>query len=43
MTADRVLTCGLSTVAHPDVFDSYRVDGEKAGRMAALIVVPPPA
>jgi YfiH family protein len=43
MTADRVWTCGLSTVAHPDVFDSYRVDGEKAGRMAALVVVPPPA
>jgi polyphenol oxidase len=42
MTADRVLTCGLSTVAHPDVFDSYRVDGEKAGRMAALVVVPRP-
>ena len=43
MTADRVWTCGLSTVAHPDVFDSYRVEGEKAGRMAALVVVPPPA
>lgn len=43
MKADRVLACGLSTVAHPDVFDSYRVDGEKAGRMAALVVVPPPA
>jgi polyphenol oxidase len=43
MTADRVLTCRLSTVAHPDVFDSYRVAGEKAGRMAALVVVPRPA
>ena len=32
--------CGLSTVSHPDVFDSYRVDGERAGRMAGLIVVP---
>lgn len=41
--ADRVFSCGLSTVAHPDVFDSYRVDGEKAGRMAALVVVPSPA
>jgi hypothetical protein len=41
--ADRIFSCGLSTVAHPDVFDSYRVDGEKAGRMAALVVVPPPA
>ena len=34
---------GLSTVSHPDVFDSYRVDGECAGRMAGIIVVPPPA
>ena len=32
--------CGLSTVSHPGVFDSYRVAGERAGRMAALIVVP---
>lgn len=43
MKSGRVLTCGLSTVAHPGVFDSYRVDGEKAGRMAALVVVPAPA
>jgi len=35
-----IFTCGLSTVAHPDVFESYRVAGEKAGRMAALITVP---
>jgi YfiH family protein len=41
--ADRIFTCGLSTVAHPEVFDSYRVAGDKAGRMAALVVVPPPA
>ena len=41
--AERVFSCGLSTVAHPAVFDSYRVDGAKAGRMAALVVVPPPA
>ena len=39
----RVFTCGLSTVAHATVFDSYRVHGEKAGRMAALVVVPPAA
>jgi YfiH family protein len=32
--------CGLSTVSHPDIFDSYRVAGERAGRMSALIVVP---
>lgn len=41
--AERIFSCGLSTVAHPAVFDSYRVDGEKAGRMAALVVVPPAA
>jgi polyphenol oxidase len=40
---DRIHICGLSTVSHTSVFDSYRVDGERAGRMAALIVVPPPA
>ena len=40
--ADRIFSCGLSTVAHPEVFDSYRVHGEKAGRMAALVVVPRP-
>jgi YfiH family protein len=42
VAADHVFTSGLSTVAHPDVFDSYRVDGEKAGRMAGLVVVPRP-
>jgi copper oxidase (laccase) domain-containing protein len=31
----------LSTVAHPEVFHSYRVAGERAGRMAGLVVVPP--
>jgi hypothetical protein len=41
--AERIFSCGLSTVAHPEVFDSYRVDGAKAGRMAALVVVPSPA
>ncbi len=41
--AERVFSCGLSTVTHPGVFDSYRVDGEKAGRMAAVVVVPAPA
>ena len=40
---DRVFTCGLSTVAHPSVFESFRVEGERAGRMAGLIVVPSPA
>jgi YfiH family protein len=33
---------GLSTVSHSDVFDSYRVDAERAGRMAGIIVVPAP-
>jgi YfiH family protein len=41
LRADRVFTCGLSTAAYPDVFDSFRVSGEAAGRMAALVVVPP--
>ena len=35
--------CGLSTVSNPDVFDSYRVAGERAGRMAGIIVVPSPS
>ncbi len=39
---DHIFSCGLSTVSHPDIFDSYRVAGERAGRMAALITVPPP-
>jgi polyphenol oxidase len=43
LRADRVFTCGLSTVAYPDVFDSFRVAGERAGRMTGLIVVPRPA
>ena len=33
--------CALSTVSHPGIFDSYRVEGERAGRMSAIIVVPP--
>ena len=31
----------LSTRAHPEVFDSFRAEGERAGRMAAIIGVPP--
>ena len=38
--ADRIFTCGLSTLAHPDVFDSFRSAGERAGRMAAIVAVP---
>jgi polyphenol oxidase len=40
--AGDIFLCGLSTVAHPEIFDSYRVEGDKAGRMAAIIVVPTP-
>lgn len=40
---ERIYLCGLSTMSHPDVFDSYRVHGERAGRMAGIIVVPAPA
>jgi YfiH family protein len=36
----RIQLCGLSTVSHADVFDSYRVAGERAGRMAGIILVP---
>ena len=35
-----ISVCGLSTRAHPDVFDSYRAAGERAGRMAAVVAVP---
>ena len=41
--ADHIYICGLSTVSYPEVFDSYRVAGERAGRMAGLIVVPSPS
>lgn len=30
----------LSTMSHPEILDSYRAEGERAGRMAGLIVVP---
>lgn len=43
LSRDHIHICGLSTVSHPAVFDSYRVQGERAGRMAAIIVVPVPA
>jgi YfiH family protein len=35
-----IAVSGLSTMSNPGIFDSYRVDGERAGRMAGLIVVP---
>jgi YfiH family protein len=43
VVADHIYICRLSTAAHPDVFASYRVAGDRAGRMAGLIVVPRPA
>lgn len=43
VTPGHISTCRLSTVAHPEVFDSYRSAGERAGRMAAIVVVPGPA
>lgn len=36
----RIFVCGLSTLAHPEIFDSYRSAGERAGRMAAVVAVP---
>jgi len=38
--AGRIYQSGLSTMSHPQIVDSYRIDGERAGRMAGLIVVP---
>lgn len=40
---ERVFACGLSTLAHREVFDSYRATGDRAGRMAAVIAVGPAA
>jgi YfiH family protein len=40
LRADTIYMCRLSTVSHPGIFDSYRVAGEQAGRMAGIIVVP---
>ncbi|MEP6782519.1 MAG: peptidoglycan editing factor PgeF [Acidobacteriota bacterium] len=40
LDAGDIFLCGLSTVSHPEIFDSYRVAGEKAGRMAGMIRVP---
>jgi copper oxidase (laccase) domain-containing protein len=38
--ADRVHVARLCTLTHRGIFESYRGDGERAGRMAALIAVP---
>ena len=37
---DHLHTSRLCTQTHRDIFESYRVDGARAGRMLALIVVP---
>jgi YfiH family protein len=37
---DRVHVCRLCTQTHQAIFESYRVDGVRAGRLAALIAVP---
>lgn len=41
VSADRIHACGLCTKTHCAIFDSYRADGPEAGRMAAVIAVPP--
>lgn len=38
--ADGVHVSGLCTRTHAGVFESFRADGERAGRMAAIIVAP---
>ena len=40
VVADHIYICGLSTVSHPAILESYRREGAGAGRMAALVVVP---
>ncbi len=35
-----VHVCGLCTKTHVDVLESFRVDGDRAGRMAAIIAAP---
>ena len=42
LSRNQIHACGLSTVSYPDTFDSYRVAGERAGRMAGIILVPMP-
>lgn len=40
LVAANIHTAGLCTKTHRDVFDSFRAEGERAGRMAAIIVAP---
>jgi YfiH family protein len=37
---DRIHVCGLCTKTYAHLFDSYRAEGPRAGRMAALVRVP---
>jgi len=40
LRSDRIYCCGLSTLAHADIFDSFRSAGAGAGRMTAVVAVP---
>jgi purine-nucleoside/S-methyl-5'-thioadenosine phosphorylase / adenosine deaminase len=40
LAEDHIYLAGLCTKTHRDVFESYRVDGEEAGRMLGMIRVP---
>lgn len=40
MRDDQVYVARLCTLTHREIFESYRADGARAGRMAALIAVP---
>lgn len=41
VSEDDVFDCGLSTYSHPRRFYSFRRDGEKSGRHAAMIWIKP--
>jgi YfiH family protein len=41
LTPENVHVARLCTQTHRDVFESFRADGDAAGRMAAVIVAPP--
>lgn len=40
LQAESIHVAGLCTQTHRDVFESFRADGDRAGRMAAIIVAP---
>ena len=37
---ERISSCGLCTMTHREVFESFRAHGDRAGRMAGVVVVP---